>query len=1328
MTFRDSFRSIASFLVALALANSAHSVVKPPIDLEIDVPARTASPTLRATVSVQDHGPAVGIRIRVAGEGVFGIYPFEDSIWSENHVLELEERPLGNGTGALTITAEALDADGEVLYLRRVKLHSLVEAGVIWSSPSSLTDARIRRVEHLSLEKSLSAQQRSEMMEEIVTARAIVDRAPYEPQPLTPHQWKLQNAFGSAPTGDQTKNKQRATTKGTVTVTVQGIVRWTDSGGKTHSLPMASVEIRDDDAVGSELIATTTTDAAGNYSSVITHDDGLLQGDPDIFVRVLARSPVADIKPDSLLASTYRMESPVNNEVADGTTLSLNLTAGNTADSETVFSVHHALVMIGGYAGTIAGTMPSQVDTRFPTTRATSLFNGTQLHILQMDRWDWDVVHHEYGHYFMAIHGFQDNPGGSHGFGDNLAAPRGKDAGLRLAWGEGWPTFFGISGQSATSAATLLVPNVGDVSYQDTEDSTANINLETSTGRGEDNEVSVFASLWDLFDTQSDGLDDLNLSDRTLFTTFRDEDPTTVGAAWDALAAPLDKRERTLVGGVLAQADIAPELTAPAENFTVSAASPPTFRWMKNGGGTPNPLNDFTIKFYLSDFSSMTFEKDLGDTDNFTPTAAEFATIVGSGVPVKWVVEGKNTSAPESPGGAVERYWSQARTLGGVAIALVIDDTGSMIEEIAGVRNALQDFINEVEARLGPDETPPTVQLITFKDSVTNRIITNNLGAVRTAVASLTASGGGDCPEFSAQALQLAAANIAAGGTILLATDASSQPGVDMGAVVARLRSKGVSLNTILSGDCGGIESSSTQGVFDSSALTQARLKKPGDEDPSQGPITDPGQDPLDAHGDSMELATRLFVDQEAARGQVGIDPADIDYFQFELEAGESYTVRFELEEVGAGATFRLRDQDGVTFLDSTSAFDTLPRRFVFTPGTSGDYFLTTESSGTDTPTPYRVRVLLDDFAALESAVGLFSTASALTNGAFIVRDDINFGGVVSYEAAIFNTLVSTLGPTVLAADPAELPRGTTITINLTGADTDWRSGSLVSFSNPALEVVDVDVLSSISLNATVSVGSSAVLDFSDVEVRTLLGEEQVARGRDVVEVVGAFTVPTLLGIEPNTLSLGETRQVTIRGVNTAWTESSTVSLGDGLTVGAVNRLSPALLTAQVSVDADARIGFRQAVVETLGSGIETKNRAVFVGIGAVGLPEIIVLSPSEGLLGEAIDVLVTGANTNFQAGVSTADFGSGVDVLMVDVIDTENAVVRVSIAPDAVLGFRDVSLTTSSEVAVILDGFFVSGGSTPLNEIPTLSQWSLIFLALVLAFVGLRQLNYRWI
>jgi len=77
-----------------------------------------------------------------------------------------------------------------------------------------------------------------------------------------------------------------------------------------------------------------------------------------------------------------------------------------------------------------------------------------------------------------------DNPGGSHSFGASNIPTRGKDAGARLAWGEGQATYIGVAAQFVNTAANntpLTTPNVGDTHYQDTEDSTLNIDLAVAS-------------------------------------------------------------------------------------------------------------------------------------------------------------------------------------------------------------------------------------------------------------------------------------------------------------------------------------------------------------------------------------------------------------------------------------------------------------------------------------------------------------------------------------------------------------------------------------------------------------------------------------------------------------------------------------------------------------------------------------------------------------------------------------------------------------------------------------------------------------------------------
>jgi hypothetical protein len=974
--------------------------------------------------------------------------------------------------------------------------------------------------------------------------------------------------------------------------------------------------------------------------------------------------------------------------------------------------------MIGTYAGGLAGVAPSKVDVRFPTTRSTSLFDSgvKQLHILKLDRWDWDVIHHEYGHYFQNIHGFQANPGGMHSFNTHLSQTRGsKDIGTRLAWGEGWPTFFGTSGQNVSGAAGLMVPTVGDTFYTDTEDSTNNVNLETSPGVGEDDEVSTMSSLWDLFDSAADGDDQSSFTDRFLFTTFKGAAVKTIGAAWDAVAATLSTQQKTVVGGLFGQAKIAPQLSAPADNFRAGAA-PPAFMWKANGGGAPNPLNDFKIQFYKNDFSALIFEKELGNVTTYTPSMADWATILAGDSVVKWVVEGKNTSAPATPGGTLQRYWSKARSIGGISIAFVIDDTGSMGQEIAGVRNALQAFIDVVAAGGG---TAPTIQLITFKDNVTTRITSNDLAAVRAVVGTLSASGGDDCPEAGAQALQVAANNISPGGTILFATDASSQPGVNIGAVVGQLRAKGVTLNTVLSGDCSGIpgfaERPNEQTADGSTIVPPVRFvsgggssdfgifpNKPGDDDPPGGPpIIDPGQPPPDEAGDNAATAAFLQVDAEQVRGLVGLNPDVADFFRVHLEAGGKYAISASLE-AGSSVVVALLGTDGTTTLQSVAVGSTIPRQMLFTPDATGNYFVrVTRLGGTD-PSAYRLKVANDPFAFLDTAVQLFSTMSSQTGGAFFVRDDVNSGAAGEYEAALFNIMASTLGPSVLLANSDNLPQGATLAIELVGRGTNWRTGTTVSFEGTGISVVSVSVTSATRLTVLVNVSSTATLGFRNATVSTPLGgDTEVATGRDVVEVVEAITSPTLLSVEPNTTAQGLTEHITVRGINTNWDSTSMLSLGDEVTIVSQEVVSPTVINAVIMIDPAATIGFRTATVTT-GPNTQTKSRAIFINSTVGVLPEIVSVEPASAEQGQTLDVEIVGTNTNFENGVTTASFGDGINVISVTVTDATHATVRISISNNATIGFRSVSLTTGSEVAVQIDSFFVSEstGAAPLLNI----------------------------
>ena len=144
------------------------------------------------------------------------------------------------------------------------------------------------------------------------------------------------------------------------------------------------------------------------------------------------------------------------------------------------------------------------------------------------------------------------------------------------------------------------------------------------------------------------------------------------------------------------------------------------------------------------------------------------------------------------------------RVIEGKKIAMVIDDTGSMYDDIDAVRVALSNFISSQTSQ----SNSPGIEwtLITFKDDVSIRGTTTDAETIQDMVANLYASGGDDCPEESLGALNTALYLIGDGEEtkdIILATDASPQGGIgNVAATIAALQAGGIRVHTLLTGDC----------------------------------------------------------------------------------------------------------------------------------------------------------------------------------------------------------------------------------------------------------------------------------------------------------------------------------------------------------------------------------------------------------------------------------------------------------------------------------------------------------------------------------------------
>jgi von Willebrand factor A domain-containing protein 7 len=173
----------------------------------------------------------------------------------------------------------------------------------------------------------------------------------------------------------------------------------------------------------------------------------------------------------------------------------------------------------------------------------------------------------------------------------------------------------------------------------------------------------------------------------------------------------------------------------------------------------------------------------------------------------------------------------------------VIDDTGSMGTDLAGVKSTVNTFLDQLVA----NGEAATLGLVTFKDNVSNHGVVCDIELLRSKVNALFASGGGDCPEASNSALMAALSQFpgattdmqAMGGRILLATDASAGDAHLGSYVRSEALVRRVSIDAILTGDC--VAETSTASVNldgqDSEAASRAMsLPAPEAIDPINSP------------------------------------------------------------------------------------------------------------------------------------------------------------------------------------------------------------------------------------------------------------------------------------------------------------------------------------------------------------------------------------------------------------------------------------------------------------------------------------------------------------
>lgn len=280
--------------------------------------------------------------------------------------------------------------------------------------------------------------------------------------------------------------------------------------------------------------------------------------------------------------------------------------------------------------------------------------------------------------------------------------------------------------------------------------------------------------------------------------------------------------------------------------------------------------------------------------------------------------------------------------------------------------------------------------------------------------------------------------------------------------------------------------------------------------------------------------------------------------------------------------------------------------------------------------------------------------------------------------------------------------------VQINGINTHWVQGTTtLTFPDVLINSFTVNSPTLITANITVDTTAPA----GQYSVTATTGGE-IATGFNVFTV--GQTQPELLAAVPSSGAQGLTSSpVTLTGAFTSFVNgTSTANFGAGITVNSLTVTSPTQAQANITVQPTTTIGYRNVSVTT-GSQVVSLTNGYQVVQGPAEITSALI--PSSGGEGNSLSVVVTGSQTHFAQNVTTAQFGGGIIVTGVTVTSLTSATVNITIPTSTPLGAYNVSMITGGEVATILGGFTVTGGSAQISAVnpPTGTQGATLNVAL---------------
>lgn len=523
-----------------------------------------------------------------------------------------------------------------------------------------------------------------------------------------------------------------------------------------------------------------------------------------------------------------------------------------------------------------------------------------------------------------------------------------------------------------------------------------------------------------------------------------------------------------------------------------------------------------------------------------------------------------------------------------IELAFVVDDTGSMGNEISAVRAALTAQIQRLAAVT--TRPYPNTAIVTFKDDVTIRKVSRDPAVLQGVVNGLFASGGGDCPESSNAGLIAAGLMLRDGAQVLLFTDADSRSDGPSAATVAALyTSKGLRQSTLLSGSC------TTTISFKETEADASDMDPLLSQNPGYAQDRLPTEPTLGA-----QTSVQTFSSIANATGGVMVAIPGIKT--------SSATERTRYTNVGTNIAVAATLPTVSTVLPGDGALGTTIDVAITGANTNFQSASALQFSGAGITVNFR----LVQSATVMVANITIDAGATLGFRDVTVTTDLGGGAVeTALGVGAFNVIAAPTTPTVTSVSPVSAALGTTLDVTIRGANTNFTSTSVPLFcvSSTCLSTANRDANITVNTvtatNATTLVANISVAGGATVAYRSV----SVITGAEVARenVTGPFlitaaqlSIPRLLSVSPPSANAGQTLTLNVVGQNTTFANGvSALSIGGtGVTVNNTVVTSPTTLSASVTIAAGATAGFRDVFVVTGG-----ETAALIGGFNIVGGP-----------------------------------------------------------------------------------------------------------------------------